>query len=194
MSSHGHVQSSYHGQFRGTKTVTFGLKLSTVTCSPLWDTHHRIENKATWLSAKAADRKDNLYLAGGDFFPQHESLFRRSTVHMASSGIRMCLSLWILRVMTKKMPGITKGTYHRNWLKCSQVVNHKAKLYSWKEKVKGNRAPCGPSHPSIKAVLIQATARPEKKNSQTRKERELVPHARQGLHTQANTTQLLGDS
>lgn len=37
-------------------------------------------------------------------------------------------------------------------------------------------------------------ARKKEKKSRTRKERELVPHARQELHTQANTTQLLGDS
>lgn len=73
---------------------------------------------------------------------------------MAPSGIRMRLSRYILIVMTKKMSGITKCTCHRNWLKCSQTINHKAMLHSSKDQVKGNKAPCWPSRPGSKAVLI----------------------------------------
>lgn len=37
----------------------------------------------------------------------------------------MRFSQHILIVMTVKMSGITKCTCHRNWLNCSQTVNHK---------------------------------------------------------------------
>lgn len=124
-----------------------------------------------------------------DFFLRHESVFQRTTVHMASSGIRMCLSQWILRVMTKKMSGITNCTCHRNWLNCSQTVNHKPMLRSSKDKVKGSKAPCGPSHPSSKAVLKRATAKPEKEPD-TRRMRTRATCSTRVAHT----TPLLGDS
>lgn len=54
---------------------------------------------------------------------------------MDSCQIRMCLILWILIAMTKKMPGITKGTCHRSWLKCSQTVKNEGMLYRVKDTV-----------------------------------------------------------
>lgn len=105
---------------------------------------YRIKNEVIWLSANGQKRQpcqNSPWLDWRlDSFLQHESLLQRSTVHMASSGIRMCLSQYILIVMTKKMSGITKCTCHRNWLNCSQTVNHKAVLHSSKEKVKGSNS------------------------------------------------------
>lgn len=106
-----------------------------------------------------------------DLFASHDSIFQGSTVHVASSGIEMSVRLRILMVMTKEMLGMTKGTCHRNWLKKkqnkknSQIVNHKEALQ--RIKVKGTSSPCGLSHQSIKAVLIQTTTRPEKKGLDT---------------------------
>lgn len=92
---------------------------------------YRLNSAAVWLSAKAANRTHTLvshskiYHPSGwrlDLFLYNESVFWRTTVHMHSSGIRMCFSQDISTVMTKKTSGITKCTCHRNWLKYSQIV------------------------------------------------------------------------
>lgn len=58
---------------------------------------------------------------------QHESVLRRNTAWMASSGIRMFLSQFILIAMTNQMSGNTMCTCHRNLLNCSQIVKKKQK-------------------------------------------------------------------
>lgn len=144
---------------------------------------HTSQNKTDNSSTKAADRKRQRL----DFSPQHESFFTRSTVHMTSAEIRMCLSRCILIVMTHKMPGITQGRVIGTGENVARLLTTGQSFALTKMKPRARGLHVGQVTP-VSRVFKTSTGKAKKKKC---KEQEFVPHA-QHTHTHTNKNTPLG--